>query len=227
MSDTGEGPPRRYVVGDVFAKGGVGAIHDTHDRALHRDLAYKVLLPNRAEAEQYRARFVREARLTAQLQHPNIVPVHDLGVDPEGNLFFTMKRVRGRTLEWILRALACDDTAVVEHFSLPRLLVMFGQMCQAVHYAHTRGVLHRDLKPANVMIGALGEVLVMDWGLAKRIPPLPSVGSDPFGPSPPTPAPPAAALEQLANHMTAHISGGSRHTDSRIGRLGCRHRGGG
>ena len=175
-----EGPPRRYLVGDVFARGGVGAIHSAHDRGLHRELAYKVLLPERAEGTAYRARFVREARLTAQLQHPNIVPVHDLGVDADGNLFFAMKRVHGRSLDSILKALRNGDEELAQHFSLPRLLTSFGQMCQAVHYAHTRGVLHRDLKPANVMIGGLGEVLVMDWGLAKRIPPLPG-GADPFG----------------------------------------------
>lgn len=172
MTDSADESLRRYVVGDAFAHGGVGAIHEAHDRALHRDLAYKVLLPDRTEGPQYRARFVREARLTAQLQHPNIVPVHDLGVDPNGALFFTMKRVHGRTLESVLRDLEREQSPTDSEFSLPRLLVMFGQMCQAVHYAHTRGVLHRDLKPANIMIGALGEVLVMDWGLAKRITPL-------------------------------------------------------
>ena len=206
VTDSSDGPTRRYLVGDAFAHGGVGAVHDAHDRALHRELAYKVLLPERTDGEQYRARFVREARLTAQLQHPNIVPVHDLGVDGEGNLFFTMQRVHGRTLERILRTVA-TDASLADQFPLPRLLVMFGQMCQAVHYAHTRGVLHRDLKPANVMIGALGQVLVMDWGLAKRIPALISAQSSLFeavaidAGEPPS----AADLQALADDDTGRL----------------------
>jgi serine/threonine-protein kinase len=165
MGDEG----KRYEVAEEFARGGVGSIHSARDFALSREVAWKVLLPDRAENRQYRLRFVREARLTAQLQHPNIVPVHDLGVDSEGRLFFTMKRVHGRSLQAIIRLLRFGDEEAVADFPLPRLLTAFGQICQAVHYAHTRGVLHRDLKPENVMIGAFGEALVMDWGLAKRI----------------------------------------------------------
>jgi serine/threonine protein kinase/formylglycine-generating enzyme required for sulfatase activity len=161
---------QRYAVGDEFAHGGVGAIHAAQDAALNRDVAYKVLLEHRDNIRSYRLRFVREARLTAQLEHPNIVPVHDLGVNGEGQLFFTMKRVRGRTLDQVLRQLRRGDAKTAGDFPLPRLLSVFNQMCQAVHYAHTRGVLHRDLKPANVMVGGFGETLVMDWGLAKRIP---------------------------------------------------------
>ena len=163
-------PSSRYDLEDAFARGGVGAIHSAEDRALNREVAYKVLLPNRAAEQQYRIRFVREARLTAQLQHPNIVPVHDLGVDSTGRLFFTMKRVRGRSLARVLRLLREGDREAVAEFSLARLLTAFCKVCQATHYAHTRGVLHRDLKPDNVMVGAFGEVLLMDWGLAKRIP---------------------------------------------------------
>jgi serine/threonine protein kinase/formylglycine-generating enzyme required for sulfatase activity len=162
-------PPSRYDVGSSFAKGGVGAIHSARDEALSREVAYKVLLPHRSDDRQHRVRFVREARLTAQLQHPNIVPVHDLGVDSQDRLFFTMKRIRGRSLARVLKSVRADDVEAVREFTLPRLLTAFGKVCQAVHYAHTRGVLHRDLKPDNVMIGAFGEVLVMDWGLAKRI----------------------------------------------------------
>ncbi len=165
-------PPKRYEIGDEFAHGGVGAIHSARDTALAREVAWKVLLPKRADERQYRIRFVREARLTAQLQHPNIVPVHDLGIDEEGRLFFTMKRVRGRSLRSILRRIRNGDPDATADYPLPRLLTAFSQLCQAVHYAHTRGVLHRDLKPENVMIGAFGEILLMDWGLAKRIPAL-------------------------------------------------------
>lgn len=161
----------RYEVGASFAKGGVGAIHSAVDASLSREVAYKVLLPHRAEEPQYRIRFIREARLTAQLQHPNIVPVHDLGVDADGRLFFAMKRIRGRSLARVLKLVREVDRAAVREFTLPRLLTDFCRICQAVHYAHSRGVLHRDIKPDNVMVGAFGEVLVMDWGLAKRIEP--------------------------------------------------------
>ncbi|MCO4769954.1 MAG: SUMF1/EgtB/PvdO family nonheme iron enzyme [Deltaproteobacteria bacterium] len=171
----------RYLVHDAFAAGGVGAIHSALDRALHREVAYKVLLPDRASDDGYRIRFVREARLSAQLQHPNILPVYDLGLTPAGELFFAMKRVHGRSLDSLLKGLRLGDDELEPRFPLPRLLAMFGQICQAVHYAHTRGVLHRDLKPGNIMVGSLGEVLLMDWGLAKRIPPLPTAGRQLFG----------------------------------------------
>jgi len=182
-SDEGGGGPTtsRYQVNAIFAKGGVGAIHSAVDRALQREVAYKVLLPNREADDGYRIRFVREARLSAQLQHPNILPVYDLGLSEEGSLFFAMKRVHGRGLDSIIRGLRMGDDDLIPRFPLPRLIGMFGQVCQAVHYAHTRGVLHRDLKPGNILVGSLGEVLLMDWGLAKRIPPLPTAGKQLFG----------------------------------------------
>ena len=175
MAD-GEEKMVRYTVGDEFAHGGVGAIHGARDAALNREVAYKVLLEHRDNVRSYRLRFVREARLTAQLEHPNIVPVHDLGVDGTGQLFFTMKRVRGRTLDQVLRQLRRGDPQTAADYPVPRLLSVLLQICQAVHYAHTRGVLHRDLKPANVMVGGFGETLVMDWGLAKRIPAIGTAG---------------------------------------------------
>lgn len=132
-------------------------------------MAYKVLLERRAAHAQYRSRFVREARLTAQLEHPNIVPVYDLGVDENGRIFFAMKRVHDRPLQEVLHSLRLEDPKTLKEMTLPRLLSALGQICQATHYAHTRVVLHRDLKPANIMVGAYGEVLGMDWGLSKRI----------------------------------------------------------
>jgi serine/threonine-protein kinase len=112
------------------------------------------------DAEQ---RFLREARLTGALQHPGIVPVHNLGRLADGRLFYTMKLVRGRTLAELLR----DEPDGPER--LPRLLAVVEKVCQAVAYAHSRGVIHRDLKPSNVMVGQFGEVQVMDWGLAKEL----------------------------------------------------------
>jgi serine/threonine-protein kinase len=165
-------PLARYDVGPPFGRGGMGVVHDAVDRALVRRVAYKVLQDYLGRDALARARFIREARLTARLQHPGIVPVHDLGVRSDGELFYTMQRVRGRSLGEVLSALRRGDPATEAEFPLPRLLSVLGQVCQAIHYAHTRGVLHRDLKPSNIMLGAFGEVLVMDWGLAKPIEPV-------------------------------------------------------
>src|SRR5262249_12518019 len=131
------------------------------DTGLGREVAVKVLL----EAHQGRAelvrRFVEEAQIGGQLQHPGVVPVYELGQFPDRRPYFTMKLVKGRTLAALLRA----RTDPAE--DRPRFLSIFLQVCQTVAYAHSKGVVHRDLKPANVMVGAFGEVQVMDWGLAK------------------------------------------------------------
>ncbi|HRI65209.1 MAG TPA: serine/threonine-protein kinase [Polyangium sp.] len=116
-----------------------------------------------------RARFLREARVQGQLEHPSIVPVYDLDLDSEGRPYFTMKRVRGDTLERILDHLRRKDEAFVKRYAERRLLAAFVQVCLAIDYAHSRGVLHRDLKPGNVMLGDFGEVYVLDWGLAKIV----------------------------------------------------------
>ena len=128
------------------------------------------------------ARFVEVAQITAQLEHPNVVPVHDMGIDPQGRAYFSMKLVRGRSLESILERRIQGDAATLSEFGLRRLLDVFLQVCQAVDYAHARGVVHRDLKPANIMVGDFGEVLVMDWGIAKlkgraELPSLPDMTS--------------------------------------------------
>jgi hypothetical protein len=113
------------------------------------------------------ARFAEEAQITAQLEHPNVVPMHDLGLDPEGRAYFSMKLIRGQSLQRILEKRQQNDPETLAKFGLRRLLDVFLQVCQAIEYAHARGVIHRDLKPANIMVGDFGEVLVMDWGVAK------------------------------------------------------------
>jgi serine/threonine-protein kinase len=141
--------------------GGMGEVYRCGDDALGRDLALKVLrmeLRGNADAEE---RFLREARLTGSLQHPGIVPIHNLNRLTDGRPCYTMKLVRGRTLADLLR----DEPEGPER--LPRLLAVVEKVCQAVAYAHSKGVLHRDLKPSNVMVGKFGEVQVLDWGLAK------------------------------------------------------------
>jgi tRNA A-37 threonylcarbamoyl transferase component Bud32 len=158
---------RIRVHGEV-GRGAMGYVMRGTDTKLRRELAIKVLpMPRDKIPQSQLARFVEEAQITAQLEHPNVVPVHDLGLDPDGRAYFSMKLVRGQSLEAILEKRLAGDAATLSEFGLRRLLDVFLQVCQAMEYAHARGVIHRDLKPANIMVGDFGEVLVMDWGVAK------------------------------------------------------------
>jgi serine/threonine-protein kinase len=151
------------ALGERLGVGGMGEVYRFGDQALQRDLAIKVLkeqLRGDAAAEQ---RFLREARLTGSLQHPGVVPVHQLGRLADGRPCYTMKLVRGRTLADLLR----EETDRPER--LPRLLTVVEKVAQAMAFAHNKGIIHRDLKPSNVMVGEFGEVQVMDWGLAKEL----------------------------------------------------------
>ncbi|AUX41614.1 protein kinase [Sorangium cellulosum] len=150
-----------------IGRGGMGEVRRVRDRVMGRVLAMKILPPELSHEPGARARFLAEARLTACLQHPGIVPVHDCGALPDGRLWFTMKEVRGRTLGAFIRALHADREATPFAEALRRLLDVYMRICEAVAYAHGQGVIHRDLKPANVMLGEFGEVLVMDWGIAR------------------------------------------------------------
>ena len=159
QTDTGERVGRYPVSGEI-ARGGMGAILRGHDPNLGRDLAIKVLLDAGRDPEQVR-RFVEEAQIGGQLQHPGIVPVYEIGHYADNRPYFTMKLVEGRTLFHLLweRSDPAHDC--------PRFLGIFQQVCLTIAYAHDHGVIHRDLKPGNIMVGSFGEVLVMDWGLAK------------------------------------------------------------
>jgi len=158
----------RIQVRGEIGRGAMGQVLLGFDTKLRREMALKVThLPRGEIPRQLLARFVEEAQVNAQLEHPNIIPVHDLGLDPMGRAYFSMKLVRGRSLEEILEARLNGDEATLSEFGLRRLLGVFLQVCLAMDYAHARGVIHRDLKPANVMIGDFGEVCVMDWGVAK------------------------------------------------------------
>jgi serine/threonine protein kinase len=159
----------RYVLEGEIARGGMGAVLRAVDRDIRREVAVKYLL-DQASASG-RLRFVEEAQITGQLEHPNIVPIHELGRDALGRLFFTMKLVKGRSLAQVLEGLrgepgATRHTAATD-YTLGRLLTILVNVCHALAYAHARGVIHRDLKPGNIMVGDFGEVYVMDWGLAK------------------------------------------------------------
>lgn len=155
-----------YRKGNVVAMGGMGAIHEARQAAMGRKVAMKVML--REESESGLRRFINEARVTGMLEHPNIVPVHELGVDPAGRVFYTMKFVNGTTLAEVLAGLHLGTEEAVKKYPLSFLLTVFQKVCDAIAFAHSRGVHHRDLKPENVMIGDFGEVLVMDWGLSKE-----------------------------------------------------------
>lgn len=170
----------RYHVSGEIARGGMGAVLEARDRSLDRDVAMKVMVLELGASAESRERFIREAKVLGQLEHPNIVPIHELGRDEVGRLFYTMKKVEGRTLQAVIDTLRAGASNTLAEFSLDQLLSVFLKICDAVAFAHSRGVIHRDLKPENVMIGAFGEVLVMDWGLAKIL------GEDE---SPPQPVP--------------------------------------
>ncbi len=159
----------RYQLAVEVARGGMGAILRVTDLSIKRTVAMKVALKDVAGDPELIRRFTQEAELTGQLEHPNIVPVHDLSLDEDGQPFYTMKFVKGVTLQAILTNLRQGDPATVAQYSLAHLLTVFQKVCDAVAFAHSKHVIHRDLKPENIMVGKYGEVLVMDWGLAKAI----------------------------------------------------------
>jgi eukaryotic-like serine/threonine-protein kinase len=146
----------RYRLLEKLGEGGMGGVYCVEDTALGRQVALKAVRVVDSGG-QIAARLLREAKIIAQLEHPGIVPLHDVGTLPDGRLFYTMKLVRGRQL----------DQYAAETGGLPERLRTFQKICDAVSFAHARRVLHRDLKPQNIMVGPFGEVLVMDWGLAK------------------------------------------------------------
>jgi len=143
-----------YEIVETLGRGGMGTVYLARDQDLDREVALKVVDGGSGLAE----RTVREARILARLEHPGIVPVHDVGTLPDGRVFYVMKRVRGRRLDELAPTL-----------DLAERLRVFGRICEAVAFAHAHGVIHRDLKPENIMAGPFGEVLVMDWGVAKGL----------------------------------------------------------
>src|SRR6266852_7009801 len=148
----------RYSLLERVARGGMGVVYAAQDEKLGRRVALKVLDVVDRKGELAR-RLIREAQVLAQLEHPGIVPVHDVGTLEDGRVFYTMKFVEGQRLDKHIEAVE----------SVPDRLRLFLRICDAVAFAHARGVLHRDLKPANIMAGPFGEILVLDWGLAKIV----------------------------------------------------------
>jgi serine/threonine-protein kinase len=157
----------KYVIEREIGKGGMGKVLLAFDRDLRRRVAVKVILPSIAKSQDHLARFVEEAQITGQLEHPGIPPVHEIAINKGGEIFFTMKLLKGRTLKEIIRDLHIGRREMRERFSRTKLLMFLQGVCHAVHFAHEKGVIHRDIKPENIMIGDYGEVQLMDWGLAK------------------------------------------------------------
>jgi len=151
-----ESAESRYEIVAAIGEGGMSTVYLAHDRELERDVALKVLRGEGTNPSE-RERIQHEAQILASLEHPGIVPVHDIGVLSDGSLFYVMKRIKGERFDEFVRG----------ERSRTELLRALLQVCDAVSFAHAAGVIHRDLKPQNIMVGAFGEVLVLDWGVAK------------------------------------------------------------
>jgi len=152
----------------VLGAGGARTVYEAFDPELNRSVAFKVMnFDVAAHASEWRA-FREEARVTAQLEHPSIVPLYDMGVAEAGTIYLVMRKVEGSSLSEVIRGLASGDPEVEARWPRPRLLRAFLQVCEAASFAHSRGIIHRDLKPGNVMLGEFGETLVLDWGVARR-----------------------------------------------------------
>lgn len=174
IAETDAPMPRQWLSGSLkytdfmpLTEGGTAELQTCLDKNLHRTVVYKTLHEHLQSSELETARFLREARVTAMIPHPGTVPVYELGRDRAGVMFFTMKKLEGQDLRSILLAISAKDRAVIEAFPLATLVDVLIQASQTVSYAHKQGVIHRDLKPANILVGAFGEVTVLDWGLAK------------------------------------------------------------
>ncbi len=158
----------RYENVQTLGRGGMGEVALVEDRDIGRKVAVKRLIGGASGPSEV-ARFVDEVRTVGKLEHPNIVPIHDVGVDENGQLFFVMKFVDGETLESVIARLRAGDPETLAQYDATRCLEVFAGLCRALSFAHERGILHRDVKPANVMVGRHGEVVLMDWGVARPI----------------------------------------------------------
>ncbi len=157
----------KYTNFHEMARGGSAVLRTCFDQITGRTVVIKTLQPGFREDEKEARRLLREARVTAQLQHPNTVPVYEIGRDPGEGLYFTMKRVSGENLFEILKRIARKDPKTIAEFPLARRVEIVADAGLALMYAHTRGVIHRDVKPENIWVGNFGEVILLDWGVAK------------------------------------------------------------
>jgi serine/threonine-protein kinase len=191
-------PQLRYQEERLLGAGGVGEVVKVRDNDIERTVALKRIKAD-VRSPATVLRFMDEIRTVGRLEHPNIVPIHDVGVDEQGQYFFVMKYVNGETLEDIIEKLAQGDPVYLQQYSFEKRVQIFNGILEAIAYAHAQGIIHRDIKPANIMVGPYGEVVVMDWGLAKRIRGEGEVPS--FGPAS-APAPAASADDRRALYKT-------------------------
>lgn len=200
---------RRYDQGETIGRGGMGEVRSWVDQRFGREVAMKTMRGGSGAVD----RFLREARVQGQLEHPAIVPVYDLAATPSGDPFFTMKRLRGLTLAEILERRTKEGDA--NGFGAVHLLSAFLDVCQAIAYAHSRGVLHRDLKPPNIMLGDFGEVYVLDWGIARVL------GEDrPVKVPGATPRPVSSELSLRASVVSDSSAGDATEAGAILGTLG-------
>jgi serine/threonine protein kinase len=160
----------RYEVLEVLGVGGMGIVYRCFDPEIKRIVAVKVQIVDKkrkSSFDSHKMRFIREALSTAQLQHPYIPPVYDVALDPDGQIYYVMKLIEGKSLESIIKNLREENSSFNEEFDIFRLIEILRDVCQATHYAHSKGYIHRDLKPSNIFVGNYGEVYVIDWGLTK------------------------------------------------------------
>ena len=169
----------RYVIGEPLGQGGMGEVLLAHDTQIGRQVAVKRLLREHATPEAH-WRFMREAQIQGTLEHPAVVPVHELGTDEDGQPYMVMKRLVGITLAQVLERLVAGDADAQRKYPRTRLLRVFVEVCRAIEFAHHHGVIHRDLKPSNIMLGELHEVYVLDWGIARRLDPGTAVDASPL-----------------------------------------------
>ncbi len=155
----------RFAPVRLLGRGGLGEVTLVHDNDIDRPVALKRLIGKPTDELVFR--FAEEIRIAGQLEHPNIAPLHDVGVDDDGRHYFVMRYIEGETLEAVIQALASGDPAAHQHYTFERRVELFFGILHAIQYSHARGIIHRDIKPANIMLGPYGEVLVMDWGIAK------------------------------------------------------------
>ena len=156
----------RYEPREIIGRGGEGVVHRVFDKELGRDVALKTLRPERLNPDGIEA-FLEEARAAAGLEHPNVVPIHDVGVFTDGRPFYTKRLVSGQSLAEVLRGQADGMAADDDDWSLVSLVQVIQQTCRALTVAHDRGIIHRDVKPGNILIGTFGETLLVDWGISK------------------------------------------------------------
>ena len=164
---TPQGQDSKFVIEGTLGRGGMGTIYDAFDRNIRRKVAIKSINEEAAQNSVSRKYFVKEAQITGQLEHPNIIPVYEMGVNPQGFLYYVMKRVEGVNLADILDEIKKGSRKHTRNYNLGALLAIFHKVCDAIAYAHARGVVHLDLKPENIMVGDFGEVLILDWGIAR------------------------------------------------------------